>query len=98
MKEDARSTGGVRTLAGRHRPIPGMRAHSKRERAEAERRAVNSVVQGSAADLLKIAMVEFTTWPKTELDSPGALHVTSLSSGCSGQKRILRGSGEGVLL
>lgn len=76
MKEDARSTGGIRTLSGRHRPIPGMRAHSKKERAEAERRAVNSVVQGSAADLLKIAMVDFMEWPKTELDSAGELHIS----------------------
>lgn len=42
--------------SGRHRPLPGFASADQRERAEAERKAVNSLIQGSAADLMKIAM------------------------------------------
>jgi DNA polymerase-1 len=61
-KAAARAQGGVRTLLGRQRPIKGLAATDKRVRAEAERKAVNSVVQGSAADLMKRAMVDWCRW------------------------------------
>eukprot|EP00884_Botryococcus_braunii_P006548 jgi/Botrbrau1/15895/Bobra.40_1s0077.2 len=79
VKEAARRNGGVETLAGRHRPLPGMLSSNVKERREAERhrRAVNSIVQGSAADLLKIAMVDFAAWPRTELDSPGSVAMVA---------------------
>ncbi|KAF6132173.1 DNA polymerase nu [Phyllostomus discolor] len=41
---------------GRRRPLPGIRARDWQLRAQAERQAVNFVVQGSAADLCKMAM------------------------------------------
>jgi DNA polymerase-1 len=52
----ARETGFVRTILGRRRPIRDIRSRNPRMRAFAERTAVNSVVQGSAADLIKVAM------------------------------------------
>jgi len=54
----ARETGQVRTLLGRLRRLPDLRAKSFPVRAEAERQAMNTPVQGSAADLIKRAMVD----------------------------------------
>uniref|UniRef100_A0A671ENI9 DNA polymerase nu n=1 Tax=Rhinolophus ferrumequinum TaxID=59479 RepID=A0A671ENI9_RHIFE len=50
-------TGYVASVMGRRRPLPGIRAWDPQLRAQAERQAVNFVVQGSAADLCKMAMV-----------------------------------------
>lgn len=47
----------VTTLLGRRRRLPTIYSRSDRERFKAERQAVNSQIQGSAADLIKIAMV-----------------------------------------
>jgi len=47
----------VETLAGRRRRIVGFESANPQQRALAARLAINSVVQGSAADLIKIAMV-----------------------------------------
>jgi DNA polymerase theta len=49
--------GYVETLLGRRRYLPGIHSAEAGERAQAERQAVNSVCQGSAADLIKLAMV-----------------------------------------
>ena len=55
--EGARATGEVRTLLGRRRPLPDIRSKSPRMRSIAERMAINTPVQGSAADLIKLAML-----------------------------------------
>jgi DNA polymerase-1 len=57
-KESARESGEVRTLFGRRRPVPEIHSRLPRERAQGERVAVNSVVQGSAADVIKKAMID----------------------------------------
>jgi DNA polymerase I len=54
----ARRYGYVETMLKRRRPISGIDARNPSERALAERVAINSVVQGSAADLIKIAMID----------------------------------------
>jgi DNA polymerase-1 len=54
----ARETGHVRTLLGRLRRLPDLRSKNFPVRAEAERQAMNTPVQGSAADLIKKAMVD----------------------------------------
>jgi DNA polymerase-1 len=54
----ARETGTVRTLLGRLRRLPDLRAKSFPVRMEAERQAMNTPVQGSAADLIKRAMID----------------------------------------
>ena len=54
----ARETGSVRTLLGRLRRLPDLRAKNFQVRSEAERQARNTPVQGSAADLIKKAMIE----------------------------------------
>jgi DNA polymerase-1 len=54
---DAREAGAVSTLLGRRRPLPEIRATRAQDRAYAERIARNTPIQGSAADLLKLAMI-----------------------------------------
>jgi DNA polymerase-1 len=53
----ARQDGVVTTLLGRRRPLPALRGDDGRARAQAERIAANTPIQGSAADLIKKAMV-----------------------------------------
>jgi DNA polymerase-1 len=55
---DARREGLVRTILGRRRPIENLRSQNPSVRAQAERFAVNTVIQGSAADLIKAAMIQ----------------------------------------
>ena len=47
----------MQTILGRRRPIPDIHSGVINQRNYAERAAINSVVQGSAADLIKLAMV-----------------------------------------
>jgi DNA polymerase-1 len=54
---EVRRTGVTRTLLGRERPIPEMNSRNPSARGFAERTAVNSPLQGTAADLIKLAMV-----------------------------------------
>jgi DNA polymerase-1 len=54
---DARRDGFVRTILGRRRPIPDINSSNQAVRGRAERLAVNTVIQGSAADLIKTAMI-----------------------------------------
>jgi DNA polymerase-1 len=55
--EKAKEDGYVTTLFGRRRPVPEIRASNRQTRALGERLAVNSVMQGTAADIIKVAMV-----------------------------------------
>jgi DNA polymerase-1 len=53
----ARETGLVRTIFGRIRPIPDIANKNPMLRSRAEREAINAPIQGSAADLMKLAML-----------------------------------------
>jgi DNA polymerase-1 len=55
--DEVRATGQTRTLFGRIRPIPDIRSRDFNVRTFAERTAVNSPIQGTAADILKLAMI-----------------------------------------
>jgi len=55
--EQATEDGYVRTLMGRRRQIPELRARNRQVRQLGERLAVNTVIQGTAADVIKVAMV-----------------------------------------
>lgn len=55
--EQARQSGYVTTILGRRRSVPGLRGTNRAAVQGAERIAVNTPIQGSAADLIKLAMV-----------------------------------------
>jgi DNA polymerase-1 len=55
--ERAQEEGFVTTLMGRRRPIPELRSGNPNTRRLGERLAVNTVIQGTAADVIKVAMV-----------------------------------------
>ena len=56
--EGARENGYVETLMGRRRPMPDVTSSNQRARVAAENAAVNTPVQGSAADIIKKAMID----------------------------------------
>jgi DNA polymerase-1 len=68
--ETARRQGYVATLFGRRRPIPELASGSFQERSLGERLAVNSVIQGTAADIIKVAMIR--CHDRLEREYPGA--------------------------
>ena len=68
----AKQQGYVETIFGRRRRIPEIEARNPQRRAAAERLAINSVVQGSAADLIKQAMVNIARRIDAE-DRPGRM-------------------------
>jgi DNA polymerase-1 len=56
--EATRREGSVRTLFGRVRPIPDIESRNPNQRGFAERTAINTPLQGTAADLIKLAMIQ----------------------------------------
>jgi DNA polymerase-1 len=64
--ERARVTGYVETITGRRRYLPDLRSANAAVRASAERNAINMPIQGSSADLIKIAMVRIARVAREE--------------------------------
>ena len=58
MVQEARSKGFTTTLRGRRRYFPDIHAGKINERRYAERQAMNAPIQGTAADMLKLAMLD----------------------------------------
>ena len=58
LVQEARTTGRVRTAFGRLRPMPEITSGDVQARNRAEREAMNTPLQGTAADLMKLAMVK----------------------------------------
>ena len=58
LLENARKTGVVKTMFGRRRLVPELTNRNTQIRSQAEREAVNMPIQGSAADILKRAMID----------------------------------------
>ncbi len=54
---EAERTGEVRTMFGRRREVPQLRSRDKTRKAEGERIAINTPIQGTAADIIKLAMI-----------------------------------------
>ncbi len=61
-REQARKTGYVETLFGRRLWLPEMKSGNPARRQGAERAAINAPMQGTAADLIKLAMVSVQDW------------------------------------
>ncbi|MBU4312160.1 MAG: DNA polymerase I [Candidatus Omnitrophica bacterium] len=74
--EEAKDAGYVTTLFNRRRYIPEITTGAMREQQQAERIAINTPVQGSAADLIKIAMINIhEEMKKKKLDSMMIMQV-----------------------
>ena len=56
--DDGKTKGYTTTILGRRRPIPELQGGDPSQRGVGERMAVNSPIQGSAADLIKVAMID----------------------------------------
>jgi DNA polymerase-1 len=67
--EHARRAGYVETLLGRRRQIPEINSRNPNMRRAAERFAINTVVQGTAADLIKKAMIDIHRKSKASRDN-----------------------------
>ncbi|MBN1398704.1 MAG: DNA polymerase I [Bacteroidetes bacterium] len=73
---EGRKKGYVSTLLGRRRYIPDMRSNNKNVRQNAERQAINMPIQGTAADMIKLAMVHIDKeFKKQKLSSLMLLQV-----------------------
>jgi len=58
----AKDQGFVTTLMGRRRMIPNIHCYDRAEKEAAERVAVNTPIQGTAADIIKLAMIRIAGW------------------------------------
>ncbi len=61
-REQARSQGYVETVFGRRLYLPDIRSRNGQRRAAAERTAINAPMQGTAADIIKRAMIDLHAW------------------------------------
>ncbi|MDQ1281851.1 MAG: polymerase [Patescibacteria group bacterium] len=64
VKEDARKNGFTETLLGRRRQIPLLKSKLPFLRAQGERVAINAPIQGTTADILKLAMIDIDKYIK----------------------------------
>ena len=75
-KEIARQKGYVTTLFGRRRYLPDINSHNATVRGFAERNAINAPIQGTAADIIKVAMIHiFERFKKEGIKSRMILQV-----------------------
>jgi len=75
-KEQARETGYVQTILGRRRYIPEINSSNRQVREAAERMAINMPVQGTSADIIKVAMIKlYQEMKKRRLTSKMLLQV-----------------------
>lgn len=101
--EQARVDGYVETIFGRRRYLPDIRSHNNNVRSLAERNAINAPLQGSAADIIKIAMnsvrrrfADEGITSKVILQVHDELVVDTLRSEVDRVKTILKESMEGA--
>jgi DNA polymerase-1 len=59
--DQARRTGFTETILGRRRYLPDLTSSNRQRREMAERMALNAPIQGSAADIIKVAMLDVET-------------------------------------
>ena len=92
--EFGREHGYVQTLLGRRRYMPDLRSRNYAMRSAAEREATNAPMQGSAADLMKLAMVRLDAAPARRLsggppggDAAANSRRTDLRDRCGAHRR-----------
>ena len=78
LVELGKEQGYVETMFGRRRPIPELKSANFMQRSFGERVAMNSPIQGTAADIIKIAMIR--------VDSEAEKREASLPSGAPGPR------------
>ena len=64
--ERTTETGSAETILGRKRPLPNLTSRNVARRNYDRRNAINTPIQGSAADLIKLAMIEIDRWIEAE--------------------------------
>ena len=69
IKKEAKAQGYVKTLVGRRIFLPNITHSNFQIRSAAERTAINAPIQGTAADILKLAMIEIDKWLINENDN-----------------------------
>ena len=76
VKKTCRETGYVETILGRRRYFPDVNSSNFRVRSQAERAAINMPIQGTAADIIKVAMIQIQNKiEETKLNSQMILQV-----------------------
>lgn len=66
VKREANERGYTKTIFGRRRYFEGIKSHIPYIRAGAERMAINAPIQGSSADIIKLAMIKIDEWIQSE--------------------------------
>lgn len=93
MVEEAKERGYVTTMYGRRRPIPELSSNNFMQRSFGERVAMNSPIQGTAADIMKIAMIR--VWEKLHREQLQSrlilqVHDELLIETCAGEEEQVR--------
>ena len=93
MVEEAKEKGYVTTMYGRRRPIPELSSNNFMQRSFGERVAMNSPIQGTAADIMKIAMIR--VWEKLHREQLQSrlilqVHDELLIETCAGEEEQVR--------
>jgi len=74
-REQAQASGYVETLFGRRLYLESLRSRNAAQRAGAERAAINAPMQGTAADIIKRAMITIDTWLRSRKDAHMLMQV-----------------------
>ena len=74
-REQAQASGYVETLFGRRLYLESLRSRNAAQRAGAERAAINAPMQGTAADIIKRAMIAIDTWLRSRKDAHMLMQV-----------------------
>ena len=95
--DEARRTGFTETILGRRRYLPDLTSDNRQRREMAERMALNAPIQGSAADIIKVAMLDVDARARAR---PGwrsrmllQVHDELVLRGGAGGARAARGAG-----
>ena len=77
--DEARQTGYTETIMGRRRYLPDLTSDNRQRRDMAERMALNAPIQGSAADIIKVAMLKVDAALRPRRCAPGCCSRSTTS-------------------